>query len=119
MGGHPVGGGADIASLDFPWSEAMCVSVCETVKGDGGMRESRQTMATQSRRPKGSSRAGQPTGPSVKALEPYRGQWVAYAGRRILSAGKDLHLVLVTARGKLHGKEPKLMEVPSADYLLL
>ena len=97
----------------------MNAKVGETVKGDGGMRESRQTMTTQSRRPKGTSRAGQPTGPSVKALEPYRGQWVAYAGRRILSAGKDLHLVLVTARGKLHGKEPKLMEVPSADYLLL
>ena len=91
----------------------------ETVKGDGGVRELRQTMATQSRRTKGSSRAGQPTGPSVKALEPYRGQWVAYAGRRILSAGKDLHLVPITAREKLHGKEPKLMEVPSADYLLL
>lgn len=97
----------------------MCAEVSETVKGDGGMRWTRQTMATQSRHPKGPSRAGQPAGPSVKALEPYRGQWVAYAGRRILAAGKDLHLVLVTAREKLHGKEPKLMEVPSADYLLL
>lgn len=97
----------------------MHVEMSETAKGGGGMRVLRQTMATQTRRPKRSSRAGQPTGPSVKALEPYRGQWVAYAGRRILSAGKDLHLVLVTAREKLHGKEPKLMEVPSADYLLL
>lgn len=65
------------------------------------------------------SRATRAEEPSVKALEPYRGQWVAFSGRRIISAGKDLHQVLVTAREKLHGREPKVMDVPSADYLLL
>ena len=90
----------------------------ERVIAKGEVGWSRQSMAAHPRSRK-ASRTTSADEPSAKSLEPYRGQWVAFRGRRIISAGKDLHQVLVTAREKLHGREPKVMDVPSADILLL